>query len=133
MLFGHQTWTQRIENANTQHGHNMAGLYTRGIKKKKGQKTKKQPRQSKKQPTDFPFFGFGFGFCGLGPMRVGCGHGHATACGHPQLAAGCGVFLYELVPSGGPFISCLCETFFCGHFLFFNGHFLFPPKNKLGS
>jgi hypothetical protein len=27
-------------------------------------------------------------------------------------AAGCGVFLCELVPSGGPFMCCLCETFF---------------------
>jgi hypothetical protein len=43
-------------------------------------------------------------------MRVGC---RLWTC-HRRLtpAAGCGVFLYELVPSGYPFICCLCETFF---------------------
>jgi hypothetical protein len=45
-------------------------------------------------------------------MRVGCGH--ATAYGHPQLAAGSS---YELVPSGDPFICCLGETFFVRFFL----------------
>jgi hypothetical protein len=40
-------------------------------------------------------------------------------------AAGCGVFLYELVPSGDPFICCLCETFF---FFLFNGFFYFLRK-----
>jgi hypothetical protein len=46
-------------------------------------------------------------------------------------AAGCGVFLYELVPSDGPFIWCLCETnFFADAFLFANGHF-FISENQL--
>jgi hypothetical protein len=34
-------------------------------------------------------------------------------------AAGCEVLLYELVPSDGPFMWCLCVKFFFGHFLFF--------------
>ena len=48
-------------------------------------------------------------------------------------AAGCGVFLYELVPSGDPFICCLCETFFFLRNFFLQRIFLFPPKNKLSS
>jgi hypothetical protein len=51
-------------------------------KSKRKQGTKNNP--GKKQPTDFPFIFFFF--CRLSPMRVGCGH--ATACGHPQLAVG---------------------------------------------
>jgi hypothetical protein len=48
-------------------------------------------------------------------------------------ATGCGVFLYELVPSDNPFMWCLCDTFvftfFCGHFLFFpNGHFFLSEQ-----
>jgi hypothetical protein len=62
-------------------------------------------------------------------MRVGCGH--ATAYGITWApAAGCGVFLYELVPSDDPFIWCLCETTFCcGHF-FFQRTFFFIPSEK---
>ena len=45
-------------------------------------------------------------------------------------AAGCGVFLYELVPSDDPFMWCLCETFFCGHF-FFPTDFFFPSEQQI--
>jgi hypothetical protein len=43
-------------------------------------------------------------------------------------AAGCGVFLCELVPSGDPFVCCLCETFFLCEILFSNGFFIFSEK-----
>jgi hypothetical protein len=48
-------------------------------------KNKEQKSNPKKQPTGFPFFFFFF----RRPLRrlwVVCGH--ATACGHPQLAVG---------------------------------------------
>jgi hypothetical protein len=48
-------------------------------------------------------------------------------------AAGCGVFFCELVPSGDPFVCCLCKTFFLGRNFFSPTDFLFPPKNKLSS
>ena len=37
-------------------------------------------------------------------------------------ATGCGVFLYELVPSDDPFMWCLCDTFF---FIFLRTFFIF--------
>jgi hypothetical protein len=58
-------------------------------------------------------------------MRVGCGH--ATADGHPQLAAGSS--FSALVPSGDP----LYMFFFFLRNFFSSTDFLFPPKNKLSS
>jgi hypothetical protein len=48
-------------------------------------------------------------------------------------AAGCGVFLYELVPSDvthdDPFMWCLYETFFFSDiYLFFPTEFFFPSE-----
>jgi hypothetical protein len=51
-----------------------------GPPKKKKKENKDQKNNPKKQPTDFPFLFV------KGAPCVGCGH--ATACGHPQLAAG---------------------------------------------
>jgi hypothetical protein len=63
-------------------------------------------------------------------MRVGCGHVHTSAYRIWASAAGCGVFLCELVvPFGDPCICCLCEK----NVRIFSTDFLFPPKNKLSS
>jgi hypothetical protein len=45
-------------------------------------------------------------------------------------AAGCGVFLYQLVSSDDPFMWCLYETFFLRTY-FFNGTFFFLRKINL--
>jgi ribosomal protein S27E len=99
--------------------------YTRaqGASKTKNKQNKKdqKAKSGEKRPTGFPFVFVLF----LGTPCVGCGH--ATAYGHPQLAVGCGVFLYELVPSGDPFIYCLCETFFLAA-IFFQRIFLLSGK-----
>jgi hypothetical protein len=42
-------------------------------------------------------------------------------------AAGCGVFLCELLPSDDPFM-CLCKTFFCG--IFFQRTFFLITSEK---
>jgi hypothetical protein len=56
-----------------------------GASKKKEKENKGQKNNPKKQPTDFPFF-FNFFFrCPLRRLWAVCEH--ATACGHPQLAA----------------------------------------------
>jgi hypothetical protein len=44
----------------------------------------------------------------------------------------CGVFLYELVPSGDPFICCLCETF-CVCVFLLQRIFFTSSENKLTS
>jgi hypothetical protein len=44
-------------------------------------------------------------------------------------AAGCGGFLYELVPSDDPFMWCLCD-FFVLRNTFFQRTFFFLPSNK---
>jgi hypothetical protein len=54
-----------------------------GASKKKTKKNKGQKSNPKKQPTDFLFFFFFR--CPLRRLWAVCGH--ATACGHPQLAA----------------------------------------------
>jgi hypothetical protein len=56
----------------------------KGPPKKKKKKNKQQKNNPKKQPTDFPSFFFFFR-CPLRRLWAVCGH--ATACGHPQLAA----------------------------------------------
>jgi hypothetical protein len=64
-------------------GLRLVSVVTKGPPKKqtnKGQKT-----NPKKQPTDFPFFFIFFFRCPLRRLWAVCGH--ATACGHPQLAA----------------------------------------------
>jgi hypothetical protein len=50
-------------------------------------------------------------------------------------AAGCGVFLYELVPSDDRFMWCLYETFFFADFILFfpTDFFFFLPSNILNS
>jgi hypothetical protein len=61
----------------------------KGPPKKKEQKKEKKKEQKinlpKKQPTGFPSF-FLFFRCPLCRLWAVCGH--ATACGHPQLAVG---------------------------------------------
>jgi hypothetical protein len=57
-------------------------------KKRKRKQARKKNLAKSDRPT-FPFFPLFFSFFSvplLGAMRVGCGH--ATADGHPQLAAG---------------------------------------------
>jgi hypothetical protein len=49
---------------------------------------------------------------------VGCGRLWTCHCMWAS-ATGCGVFLHELVPSGGPFIWCFCETFVFAAIIFF--------------
>jgi hypothetical protein len=95
------------------------------LKKKEGG-AKKNQAESEKRPTDFPFFFFlGAPFTRYARRLWTCHRRWAPA-------AGCGVFLYELVPSGDPFICSLCEAFFVCVFslrrIFFS-----PPKNKLSS
>jgi hypothetical protein len=46
-------------------------------------------------------------------------------------AAGCEVFLYELVPSDGPFMWCLCETFFFLRTFFFPTDIFFPSEQQI--
>ena len=61
---------------------------------------------------------------------------HATRGSHHDnegINTSGGVFLYELVPSGGPFICCLCETFLCVCFFSSTDFFFPPPKHKLSS
>jgi hypothetical protein len=86
----------------------VAGLrFFRGASKTK---TKKHEKESgEKRPTDFSFFFFLF-FLGAPFKR----HARRLWTCHCRWApaAGCGVFLCELVPSGDPFICCLCKTFF---------------------
>jgi hypothetical protein len=89
-----------------------------GPLKKKGKGTKKEPKQ--KATDRLPFFvlcSF-FLFCGLSAkrQRIGCGLRTCHQCHRPHVVtrtrsrpvAGCGVFLYELVPSDDPFIWSLC-------------------------
>jgi hypothetical protein len=54
-----------------------------------------------------------------------------VGCGHPQLAAGCGVFLYELVPSDGPFMWCLYEALFFADVFFFPTDIFFPSEQEI--
>jgi hypothetical protein len=60
--------------------------------------------------------------------RLWAVYGHATACGMWAPAAGCGFFLYELVPSDDPFMWCLYETFCFADIFFFNGLFFLPSE-----
>jgi hypothetical protein len=99
---------------------------SQGAFKKQGPKNpgKKRPTG----PTDFPSFFFGW----LGAMR----RLWTTAVdmppherGHPQLAVGCGVFLYKPVPSDDPFVWCRCKTN-CGYFFQRN---LFLVRNEYYS
>jgi hypothetical protein len=97
------------------------GLETRGAQKKE-KENKEQKNNPKKQPTDFrlPFFFF------RSPLRLASAVGRLWTCHRMWApAAGCGVFLYELVPSDGPFLWCLYETFFLRTFVFIFSNGLF--------
>jgi hypothetical protein len=89
-----------------------------GASKKKEKENKGQKNNPKKQPTDFPSFFFFF----LRPLASAVGR--LWTCHRMWApAAGCGVFLYELVPSEAPLLWCIYETFFFADFFFSNGHF----------
>jgi hypothetical protein len=94
------------------HVDNIEGPPKQNKKRKQGTKN----NSSKKQPTDL----FSFFFWRVKPYARRLWTYHRMRAP----AVGCGVFLYELVPSGDPFVSCLCET------IVFAAIFLFPPKNK---
>jgi hypothetical protein len=99
-------------------------LCPRGLQKK--QKNKGQKNNPKKQPTDFPSF-FLFFRCPL--RRLWTCHRMWSP------AAGCGVFLYELVPSDGPLYlyGVFAKQYFCAAiFLFFNG-FVFNFLRKINQ
>jgi hypothetical protein len=82
-------------------------------KKNKKQGTKKQPQKT--SPTGFPFFLLLF------QVPLASAVGRLWTCHRMWApAAGCGVFLYELVPSDGPFMWCLYETFFWADFFNFS-------------
>jgi hypothetical protein len=92
-------------------------LYTdtrtgKGPQKKEKKKTRNKKTIPKKKPTDFPLFFL--------KVPLATAVGRLWTCHRMWApAAGCGVFLCELVPSDDPFMWCLCETvFFCGHFFF---------------
>jgi hypothetical protein len=85
-------------------------------KKKKKTRDKKATQAKNNRPTSLLFF-----------WRVRPYARRLWTCHRMWApAAGCGVFLYDLAPSGDPFISCLCETTLRP--LFFNGHFFFLRK-----
>jgi hypothetical protein len=81
----------------------------RGLQKKGKENKEQKNNPGKKQPTDFPFL---FVFR-VEPYarRIWTFHRMRAP------AAGCGVFLHELVPSDDPFVWCLCETFFLRKFV----------------
>ena len=95
-------------------------------KKKKKTSTKKRIWRKATDRLFFLFFFLGAPFKRYARRLWTCHRRWAPA-------AGCGVFLCELVPSGDPFICCLCETFFFLRNFFLQRIFLFPPKNKLSS
>jgi hypothetical protein len=102
-----------------------------GASKKKEKENKGQKNNPKKQPTDFPSFFFFL------KVPLASAVGRLWTCHRMWApAAGCGVFLYELVPSDDPLMWCLYETFFFGgFFIFFQRTFFFfrLPSNKLSS
>jgi hypothetical protein len=102
--------------------HPTIGIHQKNVQGASKKKRTKKKEPCEKRPTDFPPLFF------LGPpfrryARRLCGH--ATAYGRAP-AAGCGVFVYEPVPSGDTqnFFVCVC---------FSPTAFLFPPKIKLSS
>jgi hypothetical protein len=93
--------------------------WTRAPKKKaKKQGTKKQFTQKTTDRLFFPFFL---------KVPLESAVGRLWTCHRMWApAAGCGVFLYELVPSDDLFMWCLCETFvFVDIILFFPTDFFF--------
>ena len=102
--------------------------FRRGASKKKEKENKHEKKNLAKsdRPTFFFFFFLGAPFKRYARRLWTCHRRWAPA-------AGCGVFLCELVPSGDPFICCLCETFFFLRNFFLQRIFLFPPENKLSS
>jgi hypothetical protein len=101
-----------------------------GASKKKEKENKEQKNSlPKKQPTDFPVSWFFFFF----KVPLASAVGRLWTCHRMWApATGCGVFLYELVPSDDPFMWCLCDTFFsfffADIFYFFNGHFFLSEQ-----
>jgi hypothetical protein len=99
-------------------------VFVKGPLKKTPKKAPKK-ESGEKRPTDlFSFFQVPL----LSDIRVGC---RLWTC-HRRLtpAAGCGVFFYELVPSGYPFIcSVFAKLFFV--FFSFNGFFVISSEKKI--
>jgi hypothetical protein len=99
----------------------------RGLQKKRKRKQAREKKSGEKRPTDFSsFFFLGAPFRRYARRLWTCHRRWAPA-------AGCGVFLCELVPSGDPFIYAVFAKLFFWRNLFSPTDFLFPPKNKLMS
>jgi hypothetical protein len=82
--------------------------------------TNKKTQAKSNRPTSLLFL-----FFGRSAMRVGCGH----ACHRLwSTAAGCVVFLFELVPSDDPFIWRLCDPIFLFSFFQWALLLFFPEQ-----
>ena len=96
-----------------------------GPPKKRKRKQARKKESGEKRPTDFPsFFFLGAPFKRYARRLWTCHRRWAPA-------AGCGVFLCELVPSGDPFICCLCETFFLADIFYLTDIFFISSEKQI--